>query len=68
MHGGGRSILWVVAEPAIREQASWQAFALSKNTSFWVMRYAAVIKSCIAAMSGSPFLGVITLDLDYKHL
>lgn len=39
MAGGGRSILRVLSLPDNMEAISWQARALSRNTSFCVIRY-----------------------------
>lgn len=56
--GGGMS----TCSPASpRYEATRQKVSRSKKMSLWVMRYAAVKKSWVAATSGSPFLGVTRL-------
>lgn len=54
--GGGRSIR---SSPRPIIAMHWQKSALSKNTSWRVTRYAAVIKSCVAEIKIDPFFGVI---------
>jgi len=66
MAGGGRSMCIAESSPAKRHAANWHACPLSKKWSFCVSKYAPVIKSCVAAISSSPFLGVTRLDLFWK--
>lgn len=66
MHGGGKSISMSISGPANSHPASLLISAFVKNVSFSVSKYAPVMKSCVAAIISSPFLGVTRFDVFCK--
>ncbi len=66
MQGVGKSTCISISVPPSTQPAKRAICLLVKKISFLVNKYAPVIKSCVAAIINSPFLGVTKLEIFCK--